>query len=362
MELSQFVNQEIERCAKQLPALLENLDSEGVNLLLLFLNPMFENHQYQLTMYLHVFPSLSNALGPHVSRTVFLKGLQRILDGVTSSLDTVTLLQQSYLSHVIQAFGQDCFLEYLMGPLVDLLSQDYKLDPDAGPLGSGSGPLSPRTNLSTSTAPASLVETSLPSGSLVSYEVSPPYETAKDSISLTSSFDLDVIFSEQPFQMLCADSRDLCETASVNSEDMTARSLDEPYDSVDGLPKPISHSPYTSTHHQQQQSPNLGHKKFSPGVPTHTVLSSQEILSNSGIEDMIEVSATSQSLPSFSYELKPDALQPGRPSPLIEAGISLQRARTESEPPKSPFTVLLENLHSEEKNTYIEDANIGDLL
>jgi len=365
---TQSVKQVIERSAKQLPVLLENLDSEGVNLVLLFMHPMFENHQYQLTMYLHVFPSLSIALGPQVSRTVFLKGLQRIFDDVTSSLDTVTLLKESYLSNILQAFGQDCFLEYLMSSLLDILSQDYKSGSAAGAtLGGSSLPQSPRTNLSTSTAPTSLAETSLPSGSLVSYEVSPPYEAAKDSISLTSNFDLDVMFSERPFQMLRTDSQqDLSETGSLNSDDINittiSNSPDRAYDLVDGSPRPTTHSEYIST---KDPSSAMDMQKSLPGFATHIVLSSQEILSNSGIEDLIEVSATSQSLPSFSYEMKPDAhllVQPaGRPTPLIE-DMNLQRTRTESEPPKSPFTVLLENSHLlQEKGTGIED-NDGEVL
>ena len=313
------VNVDLGKCSKQLKVLLEDLENEEIHLLLMMLEPLFEDASYQLPMYIHIFPPLSIALGPEMSRTVFLKGLQRLLDSMSISPEICSLVQQSFLSNILQAFGQDYFLEYIMGLLLDILSSSYQ-----GQFLVHKGSF---TKVSTSTAPPSTIDASLPSESFMSFEVS-PYVAEKDSISI-SSFNLDVMFSDDMSissnQRFLTDSHESGESTSLNSE------ID-----MEGTPKLVRASASITSR--------------VPQTKTHTVLCSQEILSNSGLEEMIEVSATSQPLPSFSYE------QDRNLKPFIEADPNIPK-RAES----APFTILLPSNSMEENNTNIKDPILEDV-
>ncbi|XP_066910690.1 WD repeat-containing protein 81-like [Clytia hemisphaerica] len=311
----QSLDIEMEKCARQLRTLLEHLDHETVHLLLMYLEPLFNDNKYQLLMYIHIFPPLSVALGPNMSRTVFLKGLQRVLDNASKSPGISNLLHQSYLSNILQAFGQDYFLEYIMGLLLEILQSsdhNFQINPHEQPT---------LTKMSTSSAQTSVIGTSLPNGSILSYEVT-PYEAGKDSISL-SSFNLDFMFSDQQnnaFQLLSTDSHE-SESDSVNSAEFES----------DGFPKPgFGRGALVKTEAQK----------------THTVLSYQEILSNSGCEEMIEVSSTSHSLPSFSYERE-------RPFPALD-----QEYGRKDEKADAPFTVLLQD---NDLDDHIRGTDIGNV-
>lgn len=273
---------DLEKCSKQLKSLLEDLDTEEIHLILMMVDPLFQNPKYQLPMYIHIFPPLSIALGPVKSRSVFLKGLQRLLDAMTISPDICSLVQQSFMSNILQAFGQDYFLDYVMGLLLDILSSSYQ-----GQFSPSSNTKGLFTKTSTSTAPPSIIDASLPSESFMSFEVSPPYVAEKDSISI-SSFNLDVMFSDNPVsstssgmqgdkKCFLTDSQEStgADSTSLNSADLELESTPPPQ---------LVRSSASITSRMKAR--------------THTVISSQEILSNSGTEEMIEVSTTDQPLPS----------------------------------------------------------------
>ena len=313
---------DLEKSSKQLKTLLEDLNSEEIHLLLMMLEPLFEDTNCRLPMYIHIFPPLSIALGPDMSRTVFLKGLQRLLDTISISPDICALLQQSYLSNILQAFGQDYFLEYIMGLLLDILSASYQ--------GQFTTDKALFNKVSISSAPPSSIDASLPSETLMSFEVS-PYIVDKDSISI-SSFNLDVMFQDDT--SISSNHRFLTESQEESQESTSLNSDPD----IEGTPKLVRASASITKH-------------ATPKVKTHTVLSSQEILSNSGMEEMIEVSATSQLLPSFSYD-KERSLKS-----LIEADASLKLKNKEDE--NAPFTILLPS-NSLEDNSIHHKRNSND--
>ena len=317
------MNIDLEKSSKQLKTLLEDLDTEEIHLLLMMLEPLFEDSTYQLPMYIHIFPPLSIALGPDMSRTIYLKGLQRLLDTVSISPEICSLLQQSYLSNILQAFGQDYFLEYIMGLLLEILSTSYQ----------GQFTITDKASLfnkaSASTSPPSIIDASLPSETFMSFEVS-PYVAEKDSISV-SSFNLDVMFQDDmsisSTHRFLTDSQESQETTSLNSDP-----------DLEGTPKLVRASASITKHPPTK-------------IKTHTVLSSQEILSNSGMDEMIEVSATSQQLPSFSYD-KEQSLKS-----LIEADANLNRGHNGDE--NAPFTILMPSNSLDEEGS-VDKRNSND--
>ena len=108
------------RAAHFVPLLIEELDAEGIDLLLTLVLPLFSNQDTKLAAFLHIFPPLGNVMGSRRSMKSFYEGLQRLFD---SSADTKgidgRLLDQSFISKVITIFGLSCFLDCFMPFLVD---------------------------------------------------------------------------------------------------------------------------------------------------------------------------------------------------------------------------------------------------
>ncbi|XP_047137174.1 WD repeat-containing protein 81 isoform X1 [Hydra vulgaris] len=151
----------------QLVELLNVLDPEGLDILVGYIFPLFHQKQLQIPMFLYIFPSLSKALGPTKSKNLFIRDLQRIYENMKMSED-VSLVQQSFLSKILDSFGQQCFLELLMNTLLDLLViKDAKIE--------------------------SFTQSSFKSELFENYEVSPCYFGETDSIF---SLNLGMFFNE----------------------------------------------------------------------------------------------------------------------------------------------------------------------
>ncbi|XP_065056513.1 WD repeat-containing protein 81-like isoform X2 [Rhopilema esculentum] len=108
------------RAAHFVPLLIEEIDAEGIDLLLTLVLPLFSNQDTKLAAFLHIFPPLGNVMGSRRSMKSFYEGLQRLFD---SSADTKgidgRLLDQSFISKVITIFGLSCFLDCFMPFVVD---------------------------------------------------------------------------------------------------------------------------------------------------------------------------------------------------------------------------------------------------
>ena len=110
----------LEKYNIKLVDLLDILDQEGLDILIGYLFPLFHQKLLQIPLFLYIFPSLSEALGPAKSKNLFIKDLQKIYENMKTNED-ILLVQQSFLSKVLASFGQECFLELLMDSIIDLL-------------------------------------------------------------------------------------------------------------------------------------------------------------------------------------------------------------------------------------------------
>ena len=128
--------------AQMLPPLFEELDQEGVDLLLVFLKPQFENPDTKLAAFKHLFHPVGQALGRQKAIKTFFKGLQALYDNIDiNDVEEAQILDQDYLSKIITVFGLDCFLvqfspfvlEVLVGGLQSLPQKTTK--PDENSLG-----------------------------------------------------------------------------------------------------------------------------------------------------------------------------------------------------------------------------------
>ena len=120
----------ISRAAHLLPLLIEEVDKEGVYLLLSFLLPLFSNPDTKLYAFLHFFHPLGSVMGFHNSFKWFFVELQKLYD-TGSELNPVEskLLDQIFISKVITVFGLNCFLEcfiqYVIDGLVEKNGSEY---------------------------------------------------------------------------------------------------------------------------------------------------------------------------------------------------------------------------------------------
>eukprot|EP00794_Sanderia_malayensis_P020325 gene20325-22324_t len=115
------------RASQLLPGLLENLDYEGIDLLLTFLLPLFARQDTKLAAFLNMFHALGSVLGHHKSLTVFYPDLQKLYDSSNKSdPEEWKLLEQGFISKVITVFGLSCFLDRFIPFVIDGLVEDVE--------------------------------------------------------------------------------------------------------------------------------------------------------------------------------------------------------------------------------------------
>ena len=108
------------RAAHLLPFLIEELDSEGIYLLLSFLLPLFSNPDTKLYAFLHFLHPLGEVMGFQSSFRHFFVDLQKLYDiGSDLYLVESKLLDQNFISKVITVFGLRCFLGCFMQYVID---------------------------------------------------------------------------------------------------------------------------------------------------------------------------------------------------------------------------------------------------
>lgn len=116
-----YTSRQVEIAVNHLPDLLEDLNGEGLDLLISYLRPLFCNEKTQLQAFLHLFDPLATSLGPHRTKKTFLKQLLKHYD-VRASNASVLLFHQSFLSKLIMRFGMDQFLDHFLSFIVDALN------------------------------------------------------------------------------------------------------------------------------------------------------------------------------------------------------------------------------------------------
>eukprot|EP00112_Aurelia_sp_Birch-Aquarium-sp1_P003098 Seg1346.6 transcript_id=Seg1346.6/GoldUCD/mRNA.D3Y31 product="hypothetical protein" protein_id=Seg1346.6/GoldUCD/D3Y31 len=106
--------------AQLLPSVMEELDKEGIELLLVFLLPLFSNPATKLTAFLNMFHAVGTVMGAQSALKSFYADLQKLYDNC-GEFDPVEckLLDQAFISKVITVFGLSCFLECFMQFVID---------------------------------------------------------------------------------------------------------------------------------------------------------------------------------------------------------------------------------------------------
>ena len=120
----------IARTAHLLPNLIEELDREGIYLLLSFLLPLFADPVIKLYAFLHFFHPLGIVMGFHSSLKYFFVELQKLYgDANEHSPFEKKLLDRSFISKIITVFGLNCFLEcfvqYVIDGLIEISDSEY---------------------------------------------------------------------------------------------------------------------------------------------------------------------------------------------------------------------------------------------
>ena len=110
----------ITRAAHFLPQLIEELDKEGIHLLLTFLLPLFSSPDTKLYAFLNFFHPLGIVMGFRSSLKYFFHELQKLY-GTGSELSPIEskLLDQKFISKVITVFGLKCFLDCFLQYVID---------------------------------------------------------------------------------------------------------------------------------------------------------------------------------------------------------------------------------------------------
>ena len=106
--------------AQLLPSVMEELDKEGIELLLVFLLPLFSNPSTKLTAFLNMFHAVGTVMGTQNALKSFYGDLQKLYDNC-GEFDPVEckLLDQAFISKVITVFGLSCFLDCFMQFVID---------------------------------------------------------------------------------------------------------------------------------------------------------------------------------------------------------------------------------------------------
>lgn len=315
------ISRDLEIHSGELSKLLQVIPTEGVDLVLLYLNPLFEKSCLQVHMFLYIFPALSVALGPIKCRSVFLKSLQQLMDRMNSTVHEIGVVQQVFLSHILNGFGQEYFLQHFMGMVLDILSSQT---PSAAQNNHNAAATLQRASSVTTLADHDTVLGS--AGSLISYGVSPPL--VNDSASL-SSFNLDLIFDD--------------------TSQTTFKSIDKNIESFSDEVNIDGSINVTKQQPQQRPSSSL----------TVPIVSSQEI------GNLINVESISQSLPNFfPTALNPnanfdsiDGMERTHPPPINSQGNN----EDSREVIKSPFTVLIDENASYSEEESSRDRSTTDL-
>ena len=120
----------ISRTAHLLPHLIEELDKEGIYLLLSFLLPLFSNPNTKLHAFLHFFHPLGSVMGFRSSLKYFFLELQQLYAAGSEVIPFESkLLDQIFISKIITVFGLNCFLEcflqYLVDGLMEISENEY---------------------------------------------------------------------------------------------------------------------------------------------------------------------------------------------------------------------------------------------
>ena len=120
----------ISRTAHLLPHLIEELDKEGIYLLLSFLLPLFSNPNTKLYAFLHFFYPLGSVMGFRSSVKYFFLELQQLYSAGSEVMPVESkLLDQIFISKIITVFGLKCFLEcflqYLIDGLIEMSENEY---------------------------------------------------------------------------------------------------------------------------------------------------------------------------------------------------------------------------------------------
>ena len=178
-EIKLMLSNQIESECESLSSLLEGLDEEGKEILMFHVTPLFQIPNLQIALFSYIFPVLSSGINSTKASEIFIKPLQRIYDNV-QTVEDVSLLQHSFLSKALSAFGQYNFLQHLMPSILDTLITSNKL---------ASNDITWKA-CSRSTSVSN--DITLKSESLVSYEVSPLIGET-DSLS---SLHLEQMFSD----------------------------------------------------------------------------------------------------------------------------------------------------------------------
>ena len=116
-----YTLEQVEIAVKHLPNLLADLNGEGLDLLISYLDPLFSDEKTQLEAFLHLFDPLAANLGPKRTKKTFLKQLLKHYD-IRTSKASILLYHQSFLSKLIMRFGMDQFLDHFLAFIVDALS------------------------------------------------------------------------------------------------------------------------------------------------------------------------------------------------------------------------------------------------
>jgi hypothetical protein len=120
-----YTLEQVEIAVKHLPHLLDELNGEGLDLLISYLTPLFSDEKTQLQAFLQLFDPLAAALGPKRTKKTFLKQLLKHYD-VRMSNASVLVFHQSFLSKLIMRFGMDQFLDHFLSFIVDALNLSGK--------------------------------------------------------------------------------------------------------------------------------------------------------------------------------------------------------------------------------------------
>ena len=113
------------KAAQLLPSLVDQLDSEGIELLLVFILPLFTNPETRLLAFLNMFHPLGNVMGFQRSLNAFYNDLQKLYDRPNEfTPEESQLLDHQFISKVITVFGLSCFLEQFMPYVIEGLVEN----------------------------------------------------------------------------------------------------------------------------------------------------------------------------------------------------------------------------------------------